>query len=205
MPAVARVQWYLGIIGTAVYDVTVSSIDCYAGTVSLSVTGFPVGYRRHYFDPGDIVTVPSLGSATVQLVVEVTSRPLVGDYVLTILGNDGSVTHSCNVTMEVRRPSRRGGALKLGVGMPEEYILEQNYPNPFNPVTSIEFGLPEDAKVTVTVYNILGQVVTELVNGEMEAGYHVVRWNGENAASGVYFYRIQANDFMRTKWMVLMK
>jgi hypothetical protein len=89
--------------------------------------------------------------------------------------------------------------------IPKEYSLAQNYPNPFNPVTSIEFGLPKDARVKVAVYNILGQEVAELVHGDLEAGYHVVQWDGENAASGIYFYRIQANDFTKTRRMVLMK
>jgi hypothetical protein len=89
--------------------------------------------------------------------------------------------------------------------VPTEFSLAQNYPNPFNPVTSIEYGLPENGHVTVTVYNVLGQVVAELVNSEMSAGYHVVRWDASNAASGVYFYRIDAGDFTATKRMVLMK
>ena len=89
--------------------------------------------------------------------------------------------------------------------IPTEFSLSQNYPNPFNPETSIEFGVPENAKVTVTVYNVLGQQVAELVNAEMEAGYHVVRWDATAMTSGVYFYRIAADDFTATKRMVLMK
>ena len=89
--------------------------------------------------------------------------------------------------------------------IPTEYSLTQNYPNPFNPVTSIDFGLPENSEVTITVYNVLGQVVTELVNGELDAGYHKVTWDASNMASGVYFYRIAAGDFTATKRMVLMK
>ena len=89
--------------------------------------------------------------------------------------------------------------------VPAEFTLAQNYPNPFNPVTSIDFGLPENSEVTITVYNVLGQVVTELVNGELEAGFHKVVWSASNMASGVYFYRIAAGDFTATKRMVLMK
>jgi hypothetical protein len=89
--------------------------------------------------------------------------------------------------------------------IPTEFTLAQNYPNPFNPVTSIDFGLPENSEVTITVYNVLGQAVTELVNGAMEAGYHKVLWDASDMASGVYFYRIAAGDFTATKRMVLMK
>jgi hypothetical protein len=89
--------------------------------------------------------------------------------------------------------------------IPAEFSLAQNYPNPFNPETTIEFGMPEDAQVKVTVFNVLGQVVTALVDSEMPAGYHVVTWNASDMASGVYFYRIQAGDYTATKRMVLMK
>jgi hypothetical protein len=89
--------------------------------------------------------------------------------------------------------------------IPSDYSLSQNYPNPFNPETTIEFGLPEDAQVKVTVFNVLGQVATELVDAEMTAGYHVVTWDASEMASGVYFYRIQADNFTATKRMVLMK
>jgi hypothetical protein len=89
--------------------------------------------------------------------------------------------------------------------VPTEYSLAQNYPNPFNPVTHIAYALPEAAKVKVSVYNLLGQVVDVLMDGEQEAGYHRVVWDASEVASGVYFYRIEANDFTATRRMVLMK
>jgi hypothetical protein len=89
--------------------------------------------------------------------------------------------------------------------IPADYSLSQNYPNPFNPATTIEFGLPEDAQVKVTVFNVLGQTVTALVDADMPAGYHVVSWDASDMASGVYFYRIQAGEYTATKRMVLMK
>jgi hypothetical protein len=89
--------------------------------------------------------------------------------------------------------------------IPAEYSLAQNYPNPFNPETTIEFGMPDDAQVKVTVFNVLGQVVTSLVDSELPAGYHVVTWDASDMASGVYFYRIQAGEYTATKRMVLMK
>ncbi|UCE19113.1 MAG: T9SS type A sorting domain-containing protein, partial [Gemmatimonadota bacterium] len=89
--------------------------------------------------------------------------------------------------------------------LPQQYALHQNYPNPFNPDTEIGFTLPQATHVTLTVYNILGQVMAELIDSEMEAGYHSVLWNGENAVSGIYFYSMKAKDFSETKKMVLMK
>ena len=89
--------------------------------------------------------------------------------------------------------------------LPTEFSLSQNYPNPFNPRTEINFCLPEDAKVKVTIYNILGHIVEVLYDSEMEAGYHTVHWNGENVVTGVYFYRLTAGEFIETKRMLLLK
>ena len=89
--------------------------------------------------------------------------------------------------------------------VPLSYTLAQNYPNPFNPVTSIAFGTPEDTKVMLNVFNILGQKVAELVNEELPAGYHKVIWDSKNVASGIYFYRIEADNFAMTKRMVVTK
>ena len=89
---------------------------------------------------------------------------------------------------------------------PESYKLSQNYPNPFNPNTTIEFEIKEDARVKLTVYNILGEEVAQLVNGDINAGTHKVDFNAANLASGVYVYRLDAgNKFIETKKMVLMK
>ena len=89
---------------------------------------------------------------------------------------------------------------------PESYKLSQNYPNPFNPNTTIEFEIKEDAKVKLTVYNILGEQVAELVNGDINMGTHKVDFNAANLASGVYVYRLEAGSkFAETKKMILMK
>ena len=95
--------------------------------------------------------------------------------------------------------------VKAFLMVPEEYSLRQNYPNPFNPVTEITFSLPERTDVKLKVYNILGQVEDVLVEEELRAGKHTIKWDGSSAASGIYFYRIEANDFTSTKRMVLMK
>ncbi|MBK7142241.1 MAG: VWA domain-containing protein [bacterium] len=88
--------------------------------------------------------------------------------------------------------------------LPSEYSLSQNYPNPFNPVTSIEFALPKAGEWTLTIYNVLGQEVTNW-NKRTEAGYHKVEWDATQHASGVYFYRLVAGNFTSTKKMVLLK
>ncbi|HWQ82559.1 MAG TPA: T9SS type A sorting domain-containing protein [Ignavibacteria bacterium] len=90
--------------------------------------------------------------------------------------------------------------------VPDKYSLEQNYPNPFNPVTKIMYNIPKESRVTLVVYDILGREVAKLVNNEMKkAGTYIVEFNAFNFASGIYFYRLQAGDFVQTKRMVLVK
>ena len=110
-----------------------------------------------------------------------------------------------------------GAPAKAAVNMPSrvptEFSLAQNYPNPFNPETEIAFSLPEDSKVTLTVYNILGQVVDVLPDSDLKAGYHKMNWSGQDFASGIYFYRLTARgayrdnrgEFSATKRMLLLK
>ena len=96
-----------------------------------------------------------------------------------------------------------------GVGL-ARWGLEQNYPNPFNPVTRIAFRLPKAGEVTLCIYNIRGQLVKRLCHEEFSAGVHQLEWDGtdendKDAASGIYFYRIQAADFVSTKKMLLLR
>ena len=89
--------------------------------------------------------------------------------------------------------------------IPQKFSLEQNYPNPFNPSTTIRFALPEPSNVTVCLYNILGSEVAILVDDELEPGEYDVVFDARNLSSGVYFYRIQAEGFVCTKKLMLLK
>lgn len=94
--------------------------------------------------------------------------------------------------------------------IPSAYSLEQNYPNPFNPNTLIRYSIPEAAFVKLSIYDINGILVRTLVEGNQTAGNYITVWNGESSSgfkvgSGVYFYRIQANSFVQTKKMILLK
>jgi hypothetical protein len=91
------------------------------------------------------------------------------------------------------------------LAVPESYSLAQNYPNPFNPSTTFRYALPHTSFVTLTVYNTLGQQVTQLVNEQQQAGYHDVVFRGDGLASGVYFYQLRAGASVETKKLVLMK
>jgi pectinesterase len=90
-------------------------------------------------------------------------------------------------------------------GLPTEYRLAQNYPNPFNPSTTIKYDLIKPGRVTITVYNLLGEKIMTLVNADQPAGYHAVVLDGGRLASGIYFYRIESGNFCKTKKMMLLK
>ncbi len=89
--------------------------------------------------------------------------------------------------------------------VPNSFILNQNYPNPFNPSTKISYSIPLLSKVQIKVYDILGNEVETLVNEEKSVGSYDVIWNAKDLASGIYFYRINAGDFIQTKKMILLK
>jgi len=102
------------------------------------------------------------------------------------------------------------GTASVEVSSPRTYKLYQNYPNPFNPVTTIKFDIPKPVRVRIKIYNILGQVVRELLDERKEAGYHTVMWDGRDVydipvASGMYIYRIIAGEFVQAKKMVLIR
>jgi hypothetical protein len=86
---------------------------------------------------------------------------------------------------------------------PVTFKLFQNYPNPFNSMTRIEFQIPKAGVVSLNVYNILGQRIETLVNEKQTAGKHEVVWNTTDMASGIYFYRLETGDFIKTRKMVL--
>lgn len=88
---------------------------------------------------------------------------------------------------------------------PRESVLFQNYPNPFNPVTSITFDVPRESHVSIKVYDILGQEVATLVNDQKKPGRYVLRWDARSFASGVYFYRMKADEFVATKKLIILK
>jgi hypothetical protein len=119
------------------------------------------------------------------------------EYRLKQIDNDGSYKYSQSVEVDIP--------------LPRAFSLSQNYPNPFNPSTTIRYALPKRSQVKIQIFNMLGQLVTNLVNNEQAAGYQSVIWNAA-VAGGMYFYRIEAvdlsdqgNRFVDTKKMSLLK
>ncbi|HEX2865720.1 MAG TPA: cytochrome c3 family protein [Ignavibacteriales bacterium] len=134
--------------------------------------------------------------------------------------NDGSQgMHNAKYTVALLRAAiasfNPNGVKVKNNEMPKSFNLSQNYPNPFNPTTQIEFSVPNASRVTLNIYNIVGQLVATLVNGEFVPGNYTATWNGRDlsgsmSASGIYLYRIQGigqngQNFSMTKKMVLAK
>lgn len=127
-----------------------------------------------------------------------------GEWILEIFdretGNTGRLdAWSLNITF----------ALPVGIGedngIPEQFALNQNYPNPFNPETTIQFALPEAANVQLEIFNVLGQRVARLINDRYTPGFYSIKFDGRNLASGMYFYRFKANEFVQSRKMLLLK
>lgn len=95
--------------------------------------------------------------------------------------------------------------LTLNGILPKEFSVAQNFPNPFNAQTSIQYGLPEHSQVTIKIYDVMGRKVETLFDGSQQAGYHSITWTSGENSSGVYFYKIQAGEFVETRKMLLIK
>ncbi len=94
--------------------------------------------------------------------------------------------------------------------IPDEFGLSQNYPNPFNPETTIEYQLPEDSKVTIRIYNLLGKQIRELINENKQAGYLSIVWDGKDfgkndVSSGIYLIQMQAGKFHEVKKATILR
>ncbi|MCX6134760.1 MAG: carboxypeptidase regulatory-like domain-containing protein [Ignavibacteriales bacterium] len=121
-----------------------------------------------------------------------------------VTGAADASTVSLNIDAVVTDVAQEPGVI------PESYVLEQNYPNPFNPSTQILFSMPKSERISLVVYNLLGQKVATLVEGLLEQGTHAVTWNGRDAhgfqlSSGVYFYTLKTASFVASRRMVLLK
>jgi hypothetical protein len=112
-------------------------------------------------------------------------------YRLKQIDSDGKYAYSSVISIEIK--------------VINEYILNQNYPNPFNPSTVITYSIPEASTVTLAVYNVLGKLITTLVNEKQEAGSYSVNFNAAELSNGIYFYRMQTGNFVRTNKMLLLK
>jgi len=129
------------------------------------------------------------------------------NWVLTAIGGEEYILENAG---EIVVPSAERFTLELRAVVPFTFTLHQNYPNPFNPITTLRYDLPSDAMVTLTVFDMLGKEITQLVNTTQQAGFKSIQWDatdsmGKPVSAGVYLYQIQAGEFVQTKKMVLLK
>jgi aminopeptidase N len=158
------------------------------------------------------------GDSVFQMPVRLTARS--GSKDSTFVANDTLRTQSFHYVLQSRPDTllfdRDGWILKQissapvtvaeqDVSLPEFFGLYQNYPNPFNPATTITFSVPHTAYVIVRVFNLLGEEVAALVSEELKRGDYTTQWNAGGLPSGVYFYRLQADNFVQTRKLLLMK
>jgi hypothetical protein len=123
-----------------------------------------------------------------------------------------SATSTCYSSNQIRMvtssdlpPAPPSDEIMSVAELPTKYALDQAYPNPFNPITKIKYQIPEDTRVIIKVFNILGEEVKIIVNGFQSAGYKEIAFNGEALPSGFYFYQLQTDKFTDVKKMLLVK
>jgi hypothetical protein len=160
-----------------------------------SIEGFPIFQYTDYTGEGCAAMMTSFsdyGAVTFafgfEAITEEETRNVIMDRVITWL-----------------QTTRIENGLGSDAKLPQKYHLSQNYPNPFNPCTEITYALPQDGRVKLEIYNVLGQKVAVLVDAYQKAGYQTIRWNAQTLASGIYLCRLKAGDFAQTRKMVLLK
>ncbi|MDP3829706.1 MAG: T9SS type A sorting domain-containing protein [Ignavibacteriaceae bacterium] len=141
---------------------------------------------------------------TSQAPVEINSGEMVEVFYAMALGTDEEIMLS-GISAATQKYQSLFTSVNDGSNSPLKYSLEQNYPNPFNPSTTISYLLEKSGLVTIKVYDILGNVVTTLINQEQSAGQHQLIFNASELSSGLYFYSIKSNGFNQTKKMILIK
>ncbi len=165
------------------------------------------GYRLSESDNATI----EVQSSDYPIAITVTNSQSEGknDYVLQEIANGKIVGSYIIVDGEkIVINNKNSSILKINKteSVPVTYNLEQNYPNPFNPVTTISFSLPENVNsARLTIYNILGEKMTELVNTSLEAGRYSYQWDAKNAATGLYIYELKTEKYISIKKMLLLK
>jgi predicted outer membrane repeat protein len=152
-------------------------------------------------------TTISISSNSLDPLLNVTSQDI-ATFTYVVSSSDGEYMVASDVGEFVLFRAALG--VNEGLSVPVVYALHQNYPNPFNPITTLQYDLPEDAFVSITIYDMMGRVVSNLVSSQQNAGYKSIQWNatnniGQPVSAGLYLYTIQAGDYTQTKKMVLLK
>ena len=133
-----------------------------------------------------------------------------GEHMNWVLSSESGKDYILEGTGEFTVPSTERFVLNREPVIPVIFTLHQNFPNPFNPVTTLRYDLPSDAFVTLTVFDMLGREIVQLINTTQDAGYKSVKWDATDSmdrpvSAGVYLYQIQTGEFVKTRKMVLLK
>ncbi|MBM4157875.1 MAG: T9SS type A sorting domain-containing protein, partial [Ignavibacteria bacterium] len=185
----------------------------YTGTYTVPATGWqdiPLNQTFYWNGTSNLLIEICFDNASSGTSSTVNATSMTG---FMYVGYSSSIS-GCSITTAYSRTYRAN--LKITIGnpsnvtnnnneIPTTYSLSQNYPNPFNPVTKINFALPKQGFVSLKVYDILGREVVLLVNEIKNAGNYIVDFDASNLSSGVYYYRLESNDFVDIKKMILIK
>jgi hypothetical protein len=164
------------------------------------------GDMKYAIESGDIEVLNISDNLTISYDIILDA----GEHMNWVLTSESGKDYVLEGTGEITIPTEETFTLERKAIIPITYTLHQNYPNPFNPITSLRYDLPEQAQVTLTIYDLMGREITQLVNTTQEAGYKSVQWNaidmhGKPVSAGVYLYQIRAGEFVQTRKMVLLK
>ena len=164
------------------------------------------GGWRAVKDYGEVEVMPTTETLTIAYDISLNAGEHY-NWVLTAIGGEEYILENAG---EIVVPSAERFTLERKTVVPSTFTLHQNFPNPFNPITTLRYDLPEDNFVMLTVYDMLGREINQLVNTTQEAGFKSVQWDakdsmGRAVSAGVYLYQIQAGEFVQTKKMVLLK
>ena len=165
-----------------------------------------------YAKPDSLTSVGSVtlywnvaGAQTVSIDQGIGSVPPIGSRIVTVSTSTDFILTAAGSVEKVARVHLASATDVAGENLPHQFALKQNYPNPFNPSTTIRYSLPRGLRVTLAVFNALGQIIAILVNEKQEAGFHEAKFDGSSLTSGMYFYRLQAETYQETKKLLLIR
>lgn len=164
------------------------------GTITLTLLNRTTGATQD-----SLTTYPDSLKLRIKTSGGVTSGPY--NITVTGKGSNGTPVHVRTITLNVNPV----GITLNNNQIPKEFSLYQNYPNPFNPTTNIRFDVPKAGSVKITVYDLQGKMVNIIVNGHYNPGKYTLSFNGDNYSSGIYFYRIETDEFSDVRKMILVK
>jgi hypothetical protein len=164
------------------------------------------GDMKYTVESGDIEVLNTSDNLTISYDMVLDT----GEHMNWVLTSESGEEYILEGTGEITVPTEETFTLERKAIIPIAYTLHQNYPNPFNPITSLRYDLPERSQVTLTIYDLMGREIAQLVNTTQGPGFRSVQWGaidsfGKPVSAGVYLYQIRASDYVQTKKMVLLK